>query len=99
MSSDQHNYDLIVVGAGVYGLSTTLFLATHYPTLKVALVEQFRIGHDHGSSHSRIRIIRSIYANPFYRDLCVLGIQKYWPEVEQLLGQRFAEPNPCLMFI
>jgi len=39
------SYDLVVVGAGVFGLSTAAFLATHYPQLRIALIEQFKIGH------------------------------------------------------
>jgi len=34
-------FDLVVVGAGVFGISTALFIATHYPQLKFALLEQF----------------------------------------------------------
>lgn len=37
--------DLIVVGAGVFGLSTCMYIAMHYPQLKFALIEQFKIGH------------------------------------------------------
>lgn len=54
-------FDVAVVGAGVHGLSTCLYLAIKYPKLKFALVEQFKIGHGEGSSHSDIRIIRSTY--------------------------------------
>lgn len=73
--------DIVVVGAGVFGLSSALFLSAEYPNLKVILLEQLTLGHEEGSSHSEIRIIRSIYNNPFYRDLCVEGIIKYWPQV------------------
>lgn len=52
MSKRVLEFDLIVVGAGVFGLSTSIFLATHYPHIKFALVEQFRIGHGEGSSGS-----------------------------------------------
>lgn len=95
----KQEFDLIVVGAGVFGTSTALFLATHYPQLKFALVEQFRIGHGEGSSHSQSRIIRSIYPVEFYRDLCVEGIETYWPEVEKLLGGKFIESNPTISFV
>lgn len=57
----QQSFDLVVVGTGVFGLSTAVFLCTHYPLIKFALLEQFKIGHGEGSSHSEIRIIRSTY--------------------------------------
>jgi len=40
-----HKFDLVVVGAGVHGLSTCLYLAMKYPKIKFALIEQFKIGH------------------------------------------------------
>lgn len=45
-------YDYAVVGSGVFGLSTALYLAIKYPAVKFALIEQFKIGHGEGSSHS-----------------------------------------------
>lgn len=38
MTSKVFNFDLVLVGAGVFGLSTSIFLATHYPHIKFALV-------------------------------------------------------------
>lgn len=94
----QQSFDLVVVGTGVFGLSTAVFLCTHYPHIKFALLEQFKIGHGEGSSHSEIRIIRSTYRQPFYRDLCVEGINIYWPEVEKLFNDSFIAANSCLYF-
>ena len=98
MANKVFNFDYVVVGAGVFGLSTSIFLATHYPQIKFALVQQFKIGHGEGSSGSEIRIIRSTYENAFYRDLCVEGINKYWLQMEKLLGQKFIQPNSCLYY-
>lgn len=93
------SYDFIVVGGGVFGLSTCIYLAIHYPKIKFALVEQYKVGHGEGSSHSDIRIIRSTYQDDFYRDLCYQGIINNWPEVEKLLGKKFIEPNSCLVYV
>lgn len=68
---ERNNFDLVVVGAGVHGLSTCLYLAMKYPKLKFALIEQFKIGHGEGSSHSDIRIIRSTYFQEVYMNLCI----------------------------
>jgi glycine/D-amino acid oxidase-like deaminating enzyme len=75
------SYDMVVVGGGVFGVSTAIYLAIHYPKIKFALVEQYKVGHGEGSSHSDIRIIRSTYEDAFYRDLCIQGILEHWPEV------------------
>lgn len=92
------SFDLVVVGTGVFGLSTAVFLCTQYPSIKFALLEQFKIGHREGSSHSEIRIIRSTYRKEFYRDLCVEGINAYWPAVEKLFKETFIAANSCLYF-
>ena len=67
------SYDFVVVGAGTIGRSTALYLAIQHPKAKCALIEQFDFKHVEGSSHSNTRIIRSTYAHPFYRDLCLEG--------------------------
>jgi glycine/D-amino acid oxidase-like deaminating enzyme len=54
-------YDVIVVGMGVYGLSIGYYLAKENKNLKILLLDQFEIGHIHGSSHSSSRITRSTY--------------------------------------
>jgi glycine/D-amino acid oxidase-like deaminating enzyme len=76
---DTFAFDIVVVGAGVFGISTSLFLSLHYPQLRIALLEQFKIGHTEGSSHAQSRIIRSIYPIEYYRDLCLEGLSIYWP--------------------
>ena len=93
------SYDFVVVGAGTMGRSTALYLALQYPEAKCALIEQYNFNHREGSSHSRIRLIRSTYKHPFYRDLCLEGIEKNWPEVEKLLNNKFIVENPFLAFI
>ena len=72
------NYDFVVVGAGTMGRSTALYLSLQYPEAKCALIEQYKFDHEEGSSHSRTRIIRTAYSEAFYRDLCLLGIEKNW---------------------
>ena len=75
------SYDFVVIGAGTMGRSTALYLHLQYPQAKCALVEQYNFNHGEGSSHSKTRIIRSTYIHPFYRDLCLEGQSKYWPEM------------------
>lgn len=89
----------MVVGAGTMGRSAALYLTLQYPDSKCALIEQFKFDHAEGSSHSRIRIIRSTYTHPFYRDLCLEGIEKNWEQVEKLLKAKFIVSNPFLAFV
>lgn len=56
----EKQYDIIIVGAGVYGLCIAYYL-TKNPNIKILLVEQYQVGHHHGSSHSPTRITRSTY--------------------------------------
>ena len=76
------SYDFVVVGAGTMGRSTALYLALEHPQAKCALIEQFKMDHEEGSSHSKTRIIRTAYSDPFYRDLCVECLNKNWNEME-----------------
>lgn len=93
------NYDYVVVGAGTMGRSSAFYLSLKYPNAKVALVEQYKFDHEEGSSHSRIRIIRSAYLHPFYRDLTLHAIQNNWKELQELFKTDFIVQNPFLAFI
>jgi glycine/D-amino acid oxidase-like deaminating enzyme len=48
-----------VVGAGIMGSAVARELARGRH--EVALYERFRVGHEHGSSHGRSRIVRLAY--------------------------------------
>lgn len=92
-------YDFVVVGAGTMGRSTALYLTLQHPDAKCALIEQYTFTHEHGSSHASTRIIRSTYSNPYYRDLCLLGISRHWKQVEQLLNTQILVNQPYLKYI
>lgn len=64
----QPKYDVVIIGGGVYGLSIAFYLSKQ-EDLKIALLEQYAIGHTKGSSHSTTRITRSLYEKELYRDL------------------------------
>ncbi len=77
-----------VIGAGVMGLATGWALRRrgHEPVV----YEQFRIGHDRGSSHGRSRIFRLAYAEDEYVRLAqeALGL---WRELEAESGETLLE--------
>ena len=51
--------EVVVVGAGVMGLATARALAG--AGRRVAVLEQFRVGNDRGSSHGSSRIVSLSY--------------------------------------
>jgi sarcosine oxidase len=77
-----------VIGAGVMGLATAWALKRrgHEPIV----YEQFRVGHDRGSSHGRSRIFRLAYAEDEYVRLAqeALGL---WRELEGESGETLLE--------
>ena len=56
-----------VIGMGAAGGAAARFLAL--AGHDVTGFEQFRIGHDRGSSHGESRIVRYTYPDPFYSEL------------------------------
>ncbi|WP_120003042.1 FAD-dependent oxidoreductase [Nesterenkonia muleiensis] len=76
--------DVVVIGAGLAGASAAWHLAAS--GCGVALLERFRIGHPHGSSHGTSRIFRRAYADPFYVELTGIA-ERYWDQLEAESGQ------------
>ena len=58
--------------------------------VEVTVYEQFRIGHDHGSSHGRSRIFRLAYAEPEYV-LLAQDALTLWRELEAESGETLLE--------
>jgi sarcosine oxidase len=78
------SYDVIVIGIGGMGSSALYHLARR--GLRVLGIEQFRIGHDRGSSHGETRIIRRAYfEHPDYVPL-VDSAYRHWFELEKASG-------------
>lgn len=76
--------DAVVVGAGMTGASAAWHLArAEGPRAgrDVVLLEQFELGHSHGSSHGTSRIFRRAYQDPFYVELTGRA-QPYWEILE-----------------
>jgi sarcosine oxidase len=80
--------DVVVVGAGINGLATARSLALE--GVDVLAVEQFEVGHAHGSSHGRSRIFRLAYAEPHWIRLVQEALPG-WRELEQESGARLLE--------
>lgn len=89
--------DVVVVGAGVNGLATAWNLA-RLGAGGVAVVEQFRLGHDRGSSHGASRITRTSYRDPRYARLVREAQAEDWPRLEREAGARLVHPAPGVFF-
>jgi sarcosine oxidase len=73
----------IVLGAGVVGTAAACALARR--GAPVALVDRFAFGHDRGSSHGAVRIIRHSYADARYARL-MLPAYAAWRDLEADAG-------------
>lgn len=74
----------IVVGAGGAGSAAAYHLARR--GLKPLLIEQFRVGHDRGSSFGHSRIFRLAYDEPEYAGLALEALNS-WRTLERDSGQ------------
>ncbi len=72
--------DVIVIGGGVMGCAAAYHLAQGGQ--RVTLLEQFQIGHAHGSSHGPSRVIRLNYEGVDYVQLARAAYQQ-WHELEK----------------
>lgn len=84
---------VVVIGGGVMGSSAAWHLAARGD--RVTLLEQFRPGHDRGSSHGSSRIFRVAYADPFYVSLAVRALP-LWQRLEAETGMPVLTLTGCV---
>jgi sarcosine oxidase len=80
--------DVVVVGAGVMGLGAARALAG--AGREPLVLEQFRIGHAHGSSHGATRIFRLAYLEPEWVRLAQEALP-LWRELEAESGENLLD--------
>ncbi|OQV17007.1 putative Monomeric sarcosine oxidase [Hypsibius exemplaris] len=92
------HYDYVVVGVGGIG-SGSLYWLTKLaaPGQRVLGVEQFRLGHDNGSSQDVSRIIRYMYHDPDYVRLAP-GSFEAFAEVEEESGIKLVTMTGSVFF-
>lgn len=76
-------HDVLVVGAGAAGSAAARELARR--GLRVAVLEQFALGHPRGSSHGNARIVRLVYDDPLYTGMAVRALRS-WRALEAAGG-------------
>lgn len=86
----------MVVGAGIMGAATARALALR--GRDVLLVEQFEVGHEHGSSHGRSRIVRLAYPEVEFVQLAREGFAG-WRELERESGRALLELSGLLELV
>lgn len=91
-----YHQNIVIVGAGIIGLSTAYALlkqgATH-----VTVVEQAAVDHRRGSSHGPSRLLRFEYgSDPFYSKLMQVSLT-YWRNLERIAQQRLYTPTGLLV--
>lgn len=79
-------FRVAVIGGGIHGLATARHLVAR-DEAGVALIEQFRCGHDRGSSHGAGRITRTSYGDPLYVRLMQVAQAEDWPRLEHDAGE------------
>jgi sarcosine oxidase len=95
MTSDVQ--EAVVIGGGVVGLAAAWHLA-RLGCRPLALVERFRIGHAHGSSHGSTRMTRSTYASADYASLMRHVRDEEWPRLERAAATTLVRPSDVLFF-
>lgn len=93
MVDQQH---IIIVGAGIIGLSTAYALLTQ-GIRRVTVLEQLSVDHQRGSSHGFSRLLRFEYGpDAFYSEMVRLSLQR-WRNLERTAGRRLYTPTGLLM--
>jgi len=88
-------YDHIVIGGGVNGLSTAYQLAKRGK--KTILIEKFPLPHSRGSSHGQSRGIRRAYPDPYLTSLMEQAY-KEWDEIMKQTGVKLIKETGLLCF-
>lgn len=80
VTMESSEFDVIVVGGGIMGVSTAFNL--QLSGRRCLLLEQYKIGHIHGSSHGDGRIVRAADFHDIYLQMGSLSL-KLWAELEE----------------
>src|SRR6185312_2445884 len=90
-----HKQRIIIVGAGIIGLSAAYALLTQ-GMQRVTVLEQEAVDHRRSSSHGFSRLLRFEYGpNPFYSEMVGLSLQR-WQNLQQTVGRTLFTPTGLL---
>lgn len=85
---------IIIIGTGVFGISSTISLAKHYPNAEIIVVDRYEPPVPDSTSVDTTRCLRVDYASTIYANLANESIQlmKNDPEIKGYI-------NPCGMTV
>ncbi len=90
------SYDVIVIGLGAMGSSTSYYFAKR--GLSVLGLEQFQMAHAEGSSHGKTRLIRKAYfEHPSYVPLLNRSYE-LWDALEKVSGKKLFHQTGLTIF-
>ncbi|KAL4810415.1 FAD dependent oxidoreductase [Aspergillus unguis] len=90
--------NILIVGGGVFGLSTALSLSRRHPNSKITLLEASpTIPNPHGSSVDSSRIIRADYSNATYAKLASEAVD-LWRTTEWGQEGRYTQTGLMLVY-
>ncbi|XP_067932012.1 L-2-hydroxyglutarate dehydrogenase, mitochondrial-like isoform X2 [Watersipora subatra] len=83
--SEQHSYDVVIIGGGIVGAATAREMQTRYPMLKCAIIEKEDGFAEHQSGRSSGVIHAGIYYAPgsLMAKLCVDGLHRMYKFCQQ----------------
>jgi monomeric sarcosine oxidase len=91
-----HQPQIIIVGAGIIGLSTAYALLAQ-GMRKVTVLEQKAVDHQRGSSHGLSRLLRFEYGpDSLYSEMVLLSLQR-WRNLQRTTGRILYTPTGLLM--
>ncbi|KAI9373737.1 FAD dependent oxidoreductase [Aspergillus egyptiacus] len=89
---------ILIIGGGVFGLSTALSLSKRHPTSQITLLEASpTIPNPHGSSVDSSRIIRADYSHPTYAKLAAEATGR-WRRTEWGHDGRYTQNGLLLVY-
>lgn len=90
---------ILIVGGGVFGLSTALSLSRRHPTSQITVLEASpTIPNPHGSSVDASRIIRADYSDPVYTKLANAAIERWRTTEWGASDNRFNQSGLLLVY-
>ncbi|KAF7183053.1 hypothetical protein CNMCM7691_002888 [Aspergillus felis] len=93
-----HPRKILIVGGGVFGLSTALSLSQRHQDCQITLLEQSpTIPNPHGSSVDSSRIVRADYSHPVYSKLAAAAINR-WRNTEWGKEGRYTQNGLMLVW-
>src|SRR5438309_540051 len=91
-----YKQQIIIVGAGIIGLSTAYALLSH-GMRSVTVLEQEAVDHQRASSHGFSRLLRFEYGpDSFYPEMVRLSLQR-WRNLQRTAGRTLYTPTGLLM--